>query len=626
MNKIETPVKNNPDMDNNKQILEALEKGIDIVVNSGLNHAGAYIGAGVGVLIAGPPGAVAGGVVGGIAGDLAAGAYNSYKEHHHFLGENPAIERCANKLQLYAGVSDKESLDIMNKLLSDNSHEIIELRSDLTDFISKQAQKEKEQERAQQIAALEKDVNAFISVLGQLGVITNCKELVKFTEVAKHCVTIGFAIAQIAAGAAAGSAVGPYGAIAGAIVGLVSAFMTSGPSPTQIMLEQIGILSQQLSALHKQMNENFKQTFLNQKLILETIIKGFTQIGEMIRDQSTAMRLDLDYRLGNLQNSVDFLTRLYNLAQIQHIVQELKTNINASRTYLTLESPTVGDANNAMNSIFPMLYDWLSRRSKDPLLTGYTVALAQPTNANFRTVFTPPDNTDFQLHLNSWLSYLLDYAEDKRKSYAADKPDANYSAYSKKPTDIPNPAIQIQAINHLVNLGIRLPKVRNELDQVGNAIMEQESILKLFADLATDSLLWNALLADYQKNLNDIKTTILNFAKATSTKELERLNDLYKSDKVKALDLLKKPDELISIFNTGTITKLLDIVFNGEKITNTQPIIAALNSRSLMPSSYLCAEYLQLLTVSHTLESREDYNPINPIQYATFIRRRINIQ
>ena len=80
------------------------------------------------------------------------------------------------------------------------------------------------------------------------------------------------------------------GNIVGAIMNIVPLFVDQGPTPEQMILEQIGRLQQQVSRMHQQMHDRFDRF----EKFLDAIYGGINAILDVAHTRFRQIELDLD--------------------------------------------------------------------------------------------------------------------------------------------------------------------------------------------------------------------------------------------------------------------------------------------------------------------------------------------
>lgn len=232
---------------------------------------------------------------------------------------------------------DIANLQESNKLLLDGQGQIISLLMDEQERAADERRRRAEAERRQ----ADRQMNdAAVGVLANLIGFADPEAGQRVAVVGRNLLSIRNALEDLASGdlSAMGSAV-MTGNIIGAVFSIINAFGDSGPTPEQIILEEIGQLKQMIHQLGEQMHDRFDRVDARLIQIYEEFSRRFD---------------GLDFRLGLLQSDVQTIQNLTldlrtTLARVE-LRMQLLFQAQEARRYNLL----VGTLENYENQLVPM--------------------------------------------------------------------------------------------------------------------------------------------------------------------------------------------------------------------------------------------------------------------------------
>lgn len=500
-----------------------------------------------------------------------------------------------------------------------------------------------DQEGAEQNIFSEENVNHYLQYAGlisDLGRALKCPALAQAGKAVEHAIVIGKGIATLLAATSAGAAVGGVGAIAGAVVGLVMMFMDSGPNPTEIILEKLAKLSDQLNELQRSMNEQFREMFKTQVFIMEMIDKGFRQLTKDLQQGIEAVRADLGERLADLNIALNYLVELH------HLHADEAAQLGLRRECAAVESWLQGVSDGAPSRRIPELAQALSASATTAVcatagsLTGTTRWTAWKHAGYDPSLFNQSVYADYSV-LNDMIGFLAAYANQVRLQNAS---LAEQHLYQETEVLV-NPYIWYVASTHYMRL--LMAYADHDTDRyfvhLNRMLTAGEKVKEFIEDIAQDEDFWQYLIEDYYSSIKDVKKCLLEYAEQYSLSFQQNCNaehpTLAIDHKTHPLDLLQgSPDNWHALFVEGkTIDKLQHneniptinnsghrsnpVAFDPKlkamaSLQNKNRVIAALNARAVLPQVFLSAEYFHLLTYKVTQQTPiEGIAWINPVPH-----------
>lgn len=375
--------------------------------------------------------------------------------------------------------------------------------------------------------------------LQSLGKLVKCETLVKGGFIAKQLLSAHEICVNASKNFAIGivSAIGSIASMGNIFMGIIGLFF-GGPDPTQLILEAIEKLSDQVNTVRTEMKNLFRQQANQTMLLFETVRKSLEDIKLNLRNAEIGIRTDMTNRFHQLQNQIDFgidrlaenhrSMALRDLMQICFEVEKCakdKGNNQSAASVLALASK---------------LIITLKSTTLDPVLTGRNLWVTHQKN---------PKDIDSLLHqfafqpnqlitqgltdLNSYLAFFASYAADiHRRAILSQIDNANpklHSPYSSNTAEMSNPAIINQALDsYLLLKCTQLLCSHNsddhDLSDIEKMLNENAEFL---AYIQTDRALYETLLSEYFENLREINDIIIQYGEFESQQYSELLNKTY---------------------------------------------------------------------------------------------------
>lgn len=430
-------------------------------------------------------------------------------------------------------------------------------------------------------------VNHSLDFLEHLGSTVGIKELSQIAQFTKFAVTIGDQVSEIIKGSFSGSILGPVGIVGGAILGIVNLFMQSGPSPMQIISQQLDHISSQLETLDKKIDGlsiKFNQSIELQRQIFYTIVDGFREARQDMANYHANLINALGSRLDNIQATVDFIGRYLQVSHQQQLAQKFRE----LQGVLQKTDPTASEVSDALTS----LLNWIDVDATDAALTGINLFRSNIPFTQLNQLATQANNYD---EVNGLLGYLMHYAcSVMGKECKLQLPDA-----------IPNPVVFYRGVDQYIGFA-QADHIQHDPDsknkRIDTVIKRAQTTISFIKNLRKDNAFWDCMLDRYYDYLRAIKEAIAAYSQAYSEQLRNNLNELYLRDSNEAaitnFDLLDHPNALIAQFQSRNINKLANpIILNeqfGRQIAiDSQRILET--SGSLIPNIYKAASFLDLI-------------------------------
>ncbi len=186
---------------------------------------------------------------------------------------------------------------------------------------------------------------------------------------------IAEAINAISAGAKLGTAasLGPYAVMAVAVLQIFKALQKKGPSPEQLILDQIQKLSQQVAELRKEMHDRFNviEDMLGQ--VYKEMLVNFSALS---KDMAELKRMAISSRkaLGKVRQSLGSLNGKLNEVAIELYSQGFNETMNEClKAPITFADQVDGLERADYNKCIQKVLHWTEVGSKNPILTGLKI-------------------------------------------------------------------------------------------------------------------------------------------------------------------------------------------------------------------------------------------------------------
>lgn len=430
--------------------------------------------------------------------------------------------------------------------------------------------------------------NQCLDFLGGLGDLIGCKPLKQGATVCKAlivCFDAVNALCNLGASVTAGAVLGPVGMIGGAALAIFNAFASSGPNPTQIILDQLGKLSEQIAGLQEYIGEQFGEMFKLQYDILDAINTGFYHLSQDMANQIGSMRVDFDERFNRIEAALTYLVQtsaldikelhLNQLRSLRHEVHSCWLN------HVYLKPPASG-----IPKITEKLHHWITVDSSASFHNGMRIVQVPPPLHLLKSLLHPEKST-LTDQANSLISFLA-------------------ARYDSKLTSIPNPQIWYEALEMFLQIKQQFILFDRDPDNrlLPSCVEQGEKFNQFIEQLQTDDDFWKKMFTAYYQLLSDIQELQDAFINNYSASCKEKYDEKYAepiSDqpKISAFNVFQSPDLLIAQFANRSINHLSKITSkNVPDFTNNMPIFDAIKEKKLVSQQFLCAEYLGLVKFS----------------------------
>lgn len=567
------------------EIFEPAQKIADATIKTGVDIAGGAATAGatiVGTAFGGPVGGVvAGAVVQGIVDNVKGPITETLQDAARIFPKpapaQPPVQDppknepvlTVEELQVdiivnckHVGVTADEVKKIFDSGIAQDRKALVEMQGALKDVkawiddTNKQALK---QETIQKY-------NQALDFVDRLGSMTKCKELQVIAQVGRTAMAVQEGISQLSNLSTAvlsamgpGAILGPVGMIGGALLGLIGAFMGGGgPDPTQILMNKLNSISDQIRDLHESMNKQFGRLVENQIIVLKITQEGFQQLSQQLDYRVNEVRVELGSSLQTLQASVDLLVRFVQQQAQQQALFPLADHCATSDNWLK----GVGDGKPAYR--IPLLLGdfskWAKEHSKFPLLTGASFWEAwkkdpSPTNFNKYVSF---DNIQI---FNSLICFFAENLMGQRNRYAESKLQhtVDYSI-----TEVPNPWVWYRSLNKYLILRQIFPTFDADTKNVvlGDITEVGKKGKKLIETMAADDALWEALMANYYQCLDEVRSCAKGYATEYTKNFFDKRKTKYSTQDnpqdtaALTLDFFADPANFINLFTNRAINHI----------------------------------------------------------------------
>jgi len=488
----------------------------------------------------------------------------------------------------------------------------------------------------------DENVNHYLQFTGLMmscGDAIKCPALKQAGKIAEAAIVIAKNLDSLLVASSTGAALGPIGAIVGAVVGVVCMFLDSGPNPTEIILNKLDKISDQIHALHEAMNENFRQVMKSQLIILETIDKGFRQLNLDLKEGIEAVRVDLGSRLEDLSKTLAYLVTL------NHLNAEETAQLGLVRECASVNEWLKGLGDGAPSRRIPELSAGLCASATTavcaaaPSLTGEVRFKAWHKGHQDPAIFNKSIYSGYT-ELNDMMGFLAAYVNTAVPDSAIVMNHFGGAAQT-----LVNPYIWHVAISHYIKLMMNYSDMDNDrnLIRFNNMLTAGENVHSIIKNMSENEKLWTHLIDGYYESVETVTKCLSNYGKSYSESLQESCNQEHPALLIRrnehVLDILSNtPDEWIALFgegksvdklsrqdiettpNTGTVAgphgqepRQLEAM---QPLRDKSRVQNSLTARTVLPSEFLGGEYFDLVKFEVVqLGSIEGIAENNPIPY-----------
>lgn len=251
---------------------------------------------------------------------------------HELQAMQNGSEENANQLNLR--MADKAQVDgLMGQLQAmgletqENFHQLLignqAIRQNLQTFLSYVKHENQQKYLQAQKEAKASNYQGLMSACyfaAELGKITHCRELTQIANISQAGIQIYRNVEQLMASGLSGMALfGPVSAIGMSVIGVFSLF-NQAPNPHQLILKQLARLSQQVTALHKDMVSHFQSLDERLSFMFNKIQEGFAAI-----ERNT--QLSVTKKLAEIQGELETLTKITKAGFQEALLEKLNQNV-----------------------------------------------------------------------------------------------------------------------------------------------------------------------------------------------------------------------------------------------------------------------------------------------------------
>lgn len=344
-----------------------------------------------------------------------------------------------------------------------------------------------------------KDISAATDMIAGIGNALDCRELAMGAKI------VG-GMAQIAASIAL-MATNPFtaiGGIFGAIFSLFGLFGKPGPDPTEVILENIRNLSEQLQRNHREVMGQFEQNAKMQKVLLDVMVKGFAKLYELINLQVGSMRVEMHAKF----------------AEIQRLQIDILNQVEIGQQQLFLK-----DVARLENTVEDFVENRLNIQSQE----HYAKGLASELSAWART---HSSNTLVNGRFLQGRGSLLQTPAALDRHFSEDPEEtANFNLGCFNP-DLPNPLLWVKVVTLYCDVTRKAWYADFDHNQQEKIEAKGKSIIEFSKQLREKPSLWESAFEEYNNVLRNLKEISSQIAKSESTRWFSALNESYTSGDV----------------------------------------------------------------------------------------------
>jgi hypothetical protein len=390
------------------------------------------------------------------------------------------------------------------------------------------------------------NINAGIGLLSQIAGVTGCRELQQFCTFAQHGVQIAECVSQLLS--PAGFAFGPVVGIASAVIGIFSMFMSSGPNPTQIILDQIKGLSQQINEVALMIQDGQIQNAKMQQEIFNTMVRSFNRISRQIDEGFTTLRIELNAGIQDINAKLNFLVNFIEDSQNKLLLQAFEEQCNAVDLYCKgLFS------HNLVNEVQQRSIKFLMSAMNTSIhegLTGITfykglglqVCTLESELVKSKLLYIYCNPYYSNLALGFFASFYVDLKSDPKNKIV--------------PRKVSNPDVILRAVESYIKLQTIFPQL--DIDPNNEGLEEISAVIKYTLDfiknVKSDHIFWGKLIKSYYDTLEETQKAISNIYHEKHMQKKKNLDDQYTTKKID-YNILANPKELFDQFQPSVPLK-----------------------------------------------------------------------
>lgn len=509
--------------------------------------------------------------------------------HKHVQINNKNI----TNILINLGVSE----DQLQQILQNHSASLTEIEKKLDKVLEWQKNQDKHQNQQAKFEQYQ-SAQALCGSLSELGRVIKCKELAQAAAVVGAVVQLALGIAMCYVNPVMGAAL-----IIGSIANLIGIFSGPGPDPHQLILDQIGKLSEQIVAMHTDMLKLFDQNFKLQKLIIEIIQLSSQNLIQIVKGEIGSFRVNVQASLERIETLQRDIAKFITTG---HQQLYLKDFVKLQATVEDFVAGRIPSENipQQIISLANEVASWSTRHALNPLLNSAEWRQIDSLRTN-RELLNTIFNQDPSISANNVIGYFS--------------------------PQLSNPAFWLTTVNLYTQLTETFWNINIDPAQCEAIQMQGKNIIQYCNALNTTSEMWASPLNDYYKSLHNVQNLIRQYCDQRSRLWLSNcnrnytLNEKRKRDEGHATELQNEIDiskhnlferdinALLAQF-TGRAPNQLSLnlqanqaefihIANNRLISSSAiklPVLENLNKKRIyqkinLEKEILCAEYLGIL-------------------------------
>lgn len=375
-----------------------------------------------------------------------------------------------NQLFINMGIPESE----VEKIIKENDEKLTEINEKLDNvlnYIEKQDQQE----------ALNSKLDTLKGGIELCGAIANfarvvgCPELQKAANIVGGGLQLGLGIAMCWVNPIMG-----VGMIFNGLSSLFGSILGGGPDPHEVILKEIGKISERLSEMHQDMFNLFEVNFKMQKIILDTIQEGFGLLSRQVAGQVGSFRAEVKAALHRIENlQVDILKdndiasqQLYGKDYL-NLQSRVEDGVNGRFSKDGFSSPVSYTANE--------LSVWATKHAASPLLN----------KSKYRGFKSLSEN-------RAVLDQVLTESPEKNA--------VQIMGYFEP--SLVNPLMWFDTVMQYAQFTEHFWNIDFDENQRESIAKKGVEIIKFCDDLENNKDLWDQLVGDYYRELDDVKADI----------------------------------------------------------------------------------------------------------------------
>lgn len=450
-------------------------------------------------------------------------------------------------------------------------------------------------------------ISEFLNFLGDVAERTKIKGLGQTVGVIQHVMTAYQAVNKLVSltgSIALGAVLNPISALGGAILGIISLFGSSGPSATEIILDQIQHLSEQIADMKAYLAEQFQEIFQQNQEILNIIQRGFFAITLEVQGQIGGLRTELLDRLDRISADILYIAKKNDIDHLELAFKDLRRYYSLADTLMrSKEVDIAGDPTVVIPTLAQDLFTWAVSEATNGLYTGRNsyeaapppdvfVGTGQPS-LNILRVTLSGERGDScageEILACSLIGYLASYYQHYRDPSSPERINVGR---------IPNPQLWhdvAQKYFLLKNSFLKYDKdhINDQPDEIKNTGLE---FIQMINCIEGDSVFWHSLCHRYNELTKKLVTYQEAYVQAYTDSIRYHLDEEDKKSPYPIMSppswsFLQEPGHLIASMCLRNIRQITS--FHNQVGAGARPILQALRTHILISHPLLALDYLQ---------------------------------